>query len=77
MDKKHNEQQYKLFAEAFHEVVIPELKEIKNDLTTLLKRTDNIEVKISKIDDKLDRHDSRIDSHEKRISKLELTSDRI
>ena len=64
MNKKQKDEQYKLFAEAFHEVVVPELQD-----TNI--RLDRIENKLDKIEDRLDRHGKTLDNHEKRIDDLE------
>ena len=71
MNKKQKEGQYKLFAEAFHEVVVPELAELKDDMKDVKDRVGRIETKLDKIDDRLDRRGVALDNHEKRIGKLE------
>ena len=79
MNKKQKEEQYKLFAEAFHEVVVPEMTimkedigELKEDVKDIQERVGRIETKLDKIDDRLDRHGVALDNHEKRIGKLVL-----
>ena len=82
--KKKENKQYKFFADAFHEVVIPvledmearmatkdDIKELKEDIEGIDGRLDNVERKLEKIDDRLERYGDRIDNHEKRIGKLE------
>ena len=71
MNKKQKEEQYKLFAEAFHEFVVPKLVELKDDMKDVKDRVGRIETKLDKIDDRLDRHGVALDNHEKGIGKLE------
>jgi prefoldin subunit 5 len=70
MNKKQKEEQIKLFAEAFHEVVVPLLENMttKDDLN---EAVDKIERRIDKTDDRLDRYGKMLDNHEKRIGSIE------
>ncbi len=51
MNKKQKEEQYKLFADAFHEVVVPlfENTASKEDMEDIKSRLDRVETKIDKI----------------------------
>lgn len=77
MDKKQKEEQTRFFADAFEEVVVPVLDEMKNDITGIKDEMatkddiDRLEVRLTKKDDHLERHDKKLDSHGKRITKLE------
>jgi peptidoglycan hydrolase CwlO-like protein len=62
---------YKVFADAFHEVVEPHLEEIKNRLDKVDIQLDKVVSKLDKVDDRLDRHGTMLDKHEKRITSLE------
>lgn len=70
MDKKAKKETLDLFAEAFHEVVVPELETIKEVMATK-EDIDRIGRKLVKIDDNLERYGNRLDNHEKRITKVE------
>ena len=82
MDKKQ-EEQYKLFAKAFHEVVPPLLKNMatKDDIKTireemvtkddLNKAVYKIESRIDKIDDRMDRHGKILDNQDRKINNIE------
>lgn len=83
MNKKQKEEWFKLFAEAFHEVVIPiletlatkdDLNEVKERLGGVENRLEKVEYRLDKIDDRLDRHGKILDKHENRISELEVAS---
>ena len=77
MNKKQKEETIEVFAEAFHDVVVPVLEDFRNDFN---KRVDNIEEKLGNQIEHLDRkitnvtnHQSeKLDNHEKRIKKLEV-----
>ena len=79
MDKKQKGEILGAFAEAFHEVVVPELEAIKKVMATkedleevaTKEDVDRIERKLVKIDDNLERYGNRLDNHEKRVTKLE------
>ena len=66
MNKKQKEEQYELFADAFHEVVVPLLENLATK-----DGIDRIERKIDKSNDRSDRHGKTLDGHEVRIGKLE------
>ena len=66
MDKKQEETTYKLFAKAFHEVVSPDIQEIKEDISVIKER-------LGKMDERMDRHGKALDDHNERIGKLEKT----
>ncbi len=76
MNKNQKEEQYKLFADAFHEVVPPLLEDLatKEDMEDVKSRLERVEMKIDKIDDRLDRQGKTLDNHEKRIGNLESAS---
>ncbi len=69
MNKKQRDEQYKLFADTFHEVVPPLLENLatKDDLNNAV---DRLERRIDKIDDRLDRHGKILDDHEKKFEKI-------
>ena len=73
--KKKKDKQYKFFADAFHEVVVPLLENMatKDDVKDMANKDDidKINSRLVKIDDKLERYGNRPDGHEKRITKLE------
>ena len=79
MNKKQKDEQLKLFAEAFHEVVLPLLENMatKDDIRAVREEMatkddiDRIELKLVNIDDRLDRHGKSLDNYEKRIRKVE------
>lgn len=80
MNKRQKDEQYKLFADAFHEVVVPllentatkdDLRGLKEDMKDVKERVYRIETKLDKIDDRLDRQGKTLDGHGKRIKKLE------
>jgi hypothetical protein len=66
---KGNGKLYDTFAKAFHEVVVPELDQIKEDVKETNTRLGRVEEKLVKIDDSLDRHAATLDNHEKRIGR--------
>ena len=82
MIKKQKDEFYKLFAEAFHDVVMPLLENVatKDDIAKiraematkddLNNAVDRLERRIGKIDDRLDRHGKMLDDHEKEIKKV-------
>lgn len=73
MDKKSKEEIYKLFSDAFHEVVPPLLE----DATEKLAKSEEVfrlEEKIEKINDRLDRHGKQLENHEERIQVFETAS---
>lgn len=87
MPKGNDKYLYDVFSKAFHEVVAPELedirvnmatkkdvKEVKDTVDNIEARTERIERQLFKINDRLDRHGKTIDNHEKRIGKLEIKS---
>ena len=49
MKKRSEEKFAKFFAKAFHEVVIPELKDIGEDVKDLQKTVDGMDRKITKL----------------------------
>jgi len=69
MNRKQKEEQFKLFADAFYEVVPPLLENLatKDDLNNAV---DRLERRIDKIDDRLDRHGKILDDHEKKFEKV-------
>jgi len=69
-----DEHLYKVFSEAFHEVVEPHLEDIKDTLENVETRLDKVETKLDKIDDRLDRHGTILDGYGKRMSTLEEIS---
>jgi DNA anti-recombination protein RmuC len=71
MNKKQKEEQFDLFTEAFHEVVVPELQEIKEDIKDIKERVGLVETSLEKIGDRLDRHGKSIEDLEN--SKLAAT----
>lgn len=74
MNKKQKDDQYKLFADAFHDVVPPLLENLatKDDLN---KAVDRVERKLEKIDSRLDRHGKMLDDHEKKLKKVTSSLD--
>ncbi|OGM05502.1 hypothetical protein A2125_00290 [Candidatus Woesebacteria bacterium GWB1_43_5] len=74
MDKKQRSETLDLFAEAFHEVVVPELEKITNRLTDVEKGVDTLNRKFDAQQTRSDRHDQKFENHEKRIRKLESTA---
>ncbi len=70
VNKKQKEEQYKLFADAFHEVVVPLLEDVatKEDLD---KVADRLERRLDKIDDRQDRHGRKLEDHERKFEKIE------
>lgn len=80
--KDQKEEITDVFAEAFHEVVVPVLEEMptKKDFARLEKRIDevgeNLANRIEQVNRRnlqvADRHGDRIDNHEKRLKKLEV-----
>ena len=70
--KKNGENRLaKFFAEAFREVVLPHLEELKEDMKDVKDRLFKVEEGLIKIDDRLDRHGLALDDHKKRIKRLE------
>jgi len=72
MNKKQKEETIEVFAEAFHDVVVPVLEDLKKELKNDINRLDD---KVEAINRRLiqvtDHHSEKIDNHEKRIGKLE------
>lgn len=67
MNKKQNDEHFfKLFSQAFHDVVVPELEEIKERLEKTATKED-----IDTLDRKYNALRDGVDNHEKRIEKLE------
>ena len=60
-----NNSLYKKFSEAFHEVVVPELQEIKDKLTNVERGVDSLSRKFDAQQERLDRHDKRIQTLER------------
>lgn len=73
MDKKSKEEIYKLFSDAFHEVVPPLLENMEERLASK-EDIDRIERKMDSHQDRMDRHGKQIDEHEERIQTLETAS---
>lgn len=79
MEKRQKDETLDLFAEAFHEVVVPalediktEIKELKTDLTSQIDRLDNkVEMYTRKFVQVTDHQGDKLDNHEKRIKRLE------
>lgn len=79
MNQKQKDETIKVFAEAFHEVVVPVLEDLSAKIEGAEKRLGE---RIDKLDDKVemmnrslitvtDHQADRIDDHEKRIGKIE------
>lgn len=71
MNKKQKEETIKVFAEAFHEVVAPEIVEIKERLTNIEGGMDTLNRKFDAQQDRMDRHGKQLENHEKRINHIE------
>jgi peptidoglycan hydrolase CwlO-like protein len=72
---------YKVFAKAFHEVVGPDIHELKEDVKVLKADVKDIKEDIDTLNRKFDatqnradRHGVQLEGHEKRIHKLETAS---
>lgn len=76
MNKKQKEETVEIFAEAFREVVVPVLEEMKKDFNDLRQDVHHLDDKVEGISRRLiqvtDHHANRLDNHEKRIGKLEV-----
>lgn len=68
MTKKQREEFLGVFAQAFHEVVVPVLEEMKDEMTATKEDVGRIERKLDNITDS---HARKLDNHEHRIEKLE------
>ncbi len=73
MDKKQKEETTKIFAEAFHEVVVPELEKITERLIEVGEGVDTLNRKFDAQQDRMDRHGKQLENHEKRIQVLETS----
>ncbi|OGY10709.1 MAG: hypothetical protein A3A58_01640 [Candidatus Blackburnbacteria bacterium RIFCSPLOWO2_01_FULL_41_27] len=65
MDKKQREEWFEMFGQAFREVMIPVLQDLKEELTN------KIEEETERIEDKLDKHTDRMDRHGKKLEDLD------
>ena len=50
MNKKQKEEQYKLFTKAFHEVLAPELTDIKGNITEFKEEVKDVNRRIGKLE---------------------------
>jgi len=71
MDKKQKDETFRIFSEAFHDVVVPLFEEIKQNMVTK-EDIYRLERKIEKGTERMDRHGKTIEDHEKRIKSLEV-----
>ena len=62
MDKKQKNEMLEVFAEGFHEVVVPELEKITDRLTEVERGVDTLNRKFDAQQDRLDRHGKDIDT---------------
>lgn len=65
MNKKQRDETVDVFAEAFREVVLPELEKIDGRLTNLEEGMDTLNRKFDAQQERLDRHGQRISNLEK------------
>ena len=69
MNKKQKEETIEVFAEAFHEVVVPVVEELKEDIKKLDDKVESINRSLIQI---TDHQANKLDNNEKRIKKLEV-----
>lgn len=72
MNKKQKQQFCDLFAESFHDVVLPTLEDMDENIHAVRDDLVRIDRTLVRIEDRLDRHGSELDRHEKQLSHLKL-----
>lgn len=77
MDSKQKQELFEVFGEAFREVVVPELQEIRTNIKELKDKVERIDRKLDKHEDRMDCHGKQLESHEEEIIKLKKDSQTI